>query len=272
MIDLIEPPLYASLSPVPGAIVEPVTVSLARTWLKRGDTSEDTTIGALITAARQQVEHDTNRHLPTQQWDVTFDAVPIARRFLDLRVSPLQSVVSVKTYDVANVVSVWAAENYYVDTAVQPGRLYLNAEKNWPANLREHAAMVVRVTSGYVATAIAVAIITRMDDVATVVTPAPHGLSTGEVVTVAAADQAEYNKTTDITVLSATSFSYKVSGAPATPATGAAITVTPTGVPASLTLAMRLLLAHWSEHREGLPELPLSYLQIVGTWQVVRLA
>jgi hypothetical protein len=49
---------------------------------------------------------------------------------------------------------------------------------------------------------------------------AAHGLSTGQYVTVAGADQTDYNLTAQITVTGATTFTYTVANSPTTPATG----------------------------------------------------
>jgi hypothetical protein len=62
--------------------------------------------------------------------------------------------------------------------------------------------------------------ITRSGDVATV-THASHGKATGDYVVIAGADQREYNGTKQITVVNASTYTYQVSGSPATPATGA---------------------------------------------------
>jgi hypothetical protein len=63
--------------------------------------------------------------------------------------------------------------------------------------------------------------ITRAGNVATVTTPAAHGLATGDRLTVSGADQLAYNVTRPITVTSSTTFTYAVYNNPATPATGA---------------------------------------------------
>ena len=67
---------------------------------------------------------------------------------------------------------------------------------------------------------VAIASITRSGAVMTVTTTAAHGLTTGAIVTIAGADQADYNVSGDITVTSTLAFTLAVSGAPATPATG----------------------------------------------------
>ena len=61
--------------------------------------------------------------------------------------------------------------------------------------------------------------ITRVGTTATVIL-ASHGYTTGKSIAHAGADQAEYNITAVITKIDANSYSYTVSGAPATPATG----------------------------------------------------
>lgn len=84
------------------------------------------------------------------------------------------------------------------------------------------------VTATFVDT-LSVTGITRSSQLATATTASSHGLSTGDYVTIAGAAQAEYNGTFAISVTSATTFTYTVTGTPVTPATGT-ITVTSGGV------------------------------------------
>jgi hypothetical protein len=96
------------------------------------------------------------------------------------------------------------------------------------ATTRELDAIVLEVTykdrSSLVyfgdVTTTAITSITRAVSTATVTTTAAHGFTTGQSVTHAGANQAEYNITATITVTGATTYTYTVSGAPATPATG----------------------------------------------------
>ncbi len=67
---------------------------------------------------------------------------------------------------------------------------------------------------------ISVTSITRSGNTATVVTPNEHIFASNTNVTISGADQAQYNGTFLVTVLSETEFSYDVEGSPATPATG----------------------------------------------------
>jgi hypothetical protein len=67
---------------------------------------------------------------------------------------------------------------------------------------------------------VSVSSITRVDQIATVTTAAPHGLVDGDPATIAGAIQAEYNGLKQITYISPTSFSFEVTGSPVSPATG----------------------------------------------------
>ena len=79
--------------------------------------------------------------------------------------------------------------------------------------------------------------ITRSTSTATVTTASAHGFTTGQRVTIAGANQTEYNGAFTITVTGGTTFTYTVTGTPATPATGT-ITAEGANLPAALSLAI----------------------------------
>ena len=62
--------------------------------------------------------------------------------------------------------------------------------------------------------------VTRSSTTATVTTPVKHGLDDGQKVILTGADQSNYNGEKTITVASDSTFTFTVSGSPATPATG----------------------------------------------------
>jgi hypothetical protein len=66
----------------------------------------------------------------------------------------------------------------------------------------------------------AVSSITRSSTTATVITATPHGFTSGQKVVVSGAGETEYNGSFTITVTGPSTFTYTVSGSPATPATG----------------------------------------------------
>lgn len=65
--------------------------------------------------------------------------------------------------------------------------------------------------------------ITRSGSTATVTTGSAHNLVTGAEITMSGATQTEYNVTAIVTVTGSTTFTYTVSGTPATPATGSPV-------------------------------------------------
>jgi hypothetical protein len=64
-------------------------------------------------------------------------------------------------------------------------------------------------------------VITRSGSVATATMPSPHFLTTGKTVRIAGAAQPEYNGNFSVTVTGPNSFTFNVTGSPASPATGA---------------------------------------------------
>ena len=78
----------------------------------------------------------------------------------------------------------------------------------------------IDVTGGFQTLEFGVTSITRSSTTATVTTYGKHGLDDGQKVILSGADQSEYNGEKTITVASNTTFTYTVSGSPASPATG----------------------------------------------------
>lgn len=91
---------------------------------------------------------------------------------------------------------------------------------NWSYTRPVVIARLDGISYGAVAGVAPISSITRAAQIATVVTSSPHGLVTGNYVTVSGCTQTEYNITAQITVSAADTFVYTISGAPATPATG----------------------------------------------------
>jgi|GEM_PF-1739293 len=91
---------------------------------------------------------------------------------------------------------------------------------------------VVETRKGYVklpwlnkanTTTITISSITRASSTATVTTASNHGLATNSIAVISGATQTEYNGAFIATVTGATTFTYTVTGTPATPATGSPV-------------------------------------------------
>jgi uncharacterized phiE125 gp8 family phage protein len=141
----------------PRAITEPITVEelLALARIVPGD-EETPLCPGYISAARQQVERDTDLGIAQASYVVTFDAWP-ASTVLELPYPPLVSVESVIWTDTDNVEHTVPATSYVVDTVSVPGRIIWTPAADWqpPATEpRAYAAWAVTFTAGYDTTTI----------------------------------------------------------------------------------------------------------------------
>ncbi len=136
----------AQLISPPG--IEPVTLAAAKAHLRVDITDDDDLIGALITAARVLVEVSTRRVLITQRWRLTYDCWP-PDGLVELRMTPIQSVDSVMTYDATGVATPLTSAAYQVDLASVPARLLLTIPVETVRPGRPLSGIEIDVTAGY---------------------------------------------------------------------------------------------------------------------------
>lgn len=129
MADSRHPECAWSLTTAP--VLEPFTIAEAKAQIRSVQNQEDGVIAGYIKAARSAAESYLNRGLLTQSWTfamsdfVDFMPLPMA--------APLQSITSVKYYDVNGTQQTLASSGYTVDTRWRPGRVALAANQTWPA-------------------------------------------------------------------------------------------------------------------------------------------
>lgn len=70
------------------------------------------------------------------------------------------------------------------------------------------------------AQSISIVSLTRSGSTVTATTTSDHSMATGQQITIAGANETEYNGTFIVTVISATTFEYTITGTPSSPATG----------------------------------------------------
>lgn len=105
-------------------------------------------------------------------------------------------------------------------------QVYRSSDLNGPPISGQTGTSIVVLNAclvdGYGWTGMSITGITRSSQTATATVSAANGLKlkTGMILTVAGANESEYNGTFTITVASTTTFTYTVTGTPATPATG----------------------------------------------------
>ena len=152
--------------------VEPLTLSEAKTHLRVDASTEDALITTLLTVARQRCEEYTGRSLITQTWRLWLDAAgfnglwfdgqreaPISALTPDtlaLSKGPVQSVSAITSFSEADIGTVFASSNYFVDSDSVPARIQLRSGASWPSPGRSINFLRIDYVCGYGASGSAV--------------------------------------------------------------------------------------------------------------------
>ena len=129
---------------------EPVTTAEAKAHLRVEDTASDTLIAALITAAREQAEHETGRALMVQTWDLLLDDFPSdSDSVIALAKPPVSAITHIKYTDAAGALQTFAATDYSLDASGLLPRVLLGYDKSWPSVRAQQNAVQIRIVCGY---------------------------------------------------------------------------------------------------------------------------
>lgn len=136
---------------------EPVTTAEAKDHLRVSWSDDDDYIAALIATARKIVEQRTGSRLFTQTVEVRGDTwhEMLQHRpyryddIISLRVTPVQSVDSVKYYDSNDVDTTYAASNYWTDLVSVPARIQIKDTAAIPTINDRMGNVRIRLTVGY---------------------------------------------------------------------------------------------------------------------------
>ena len=148
---------------------EPVSLEEAKAHLRIDTTDEDALISALIHTATARAEQFTGRALVTQTWRQTMDGwpglpdaharigslrarlggIPTSPHFVNIGRLPLQSVISITTYDDDDNGSIFSSGEYFVDTESLPGRVVLRGGASWPVISRAANGIEIVFIAGY---------------------------------------------------------------------------------------------------------------------------
>lgn len=126
---------------------EPITLAEAKKHLRVEHDVDDTLIGALIAAAREQAEHELGRALVTQTWSRVLDAFPVAE--IPLGMPPVRSVASIVYIDPDGAETTLPADQYALDATTSPGWVLPAADSAWPATMDTANAVEIRFVCGY---------------------------------------------------------------------------------------------------------------------------
>lgn len=138
-----------SLRVTTAPVLEPVTSTEAKAHLRIDGTDDDTYVGTLITAAREYCEAATCRAFITQSLCLYMPKFPNTR-MLELPRPQLQSITSLKYYDVDDAQQTYASSNYRVDATAFVGRVLLKDAASWPDIIPDRGdAVQITYVAGY---------------------------------------------------------------------------------------------------------------------------
>lgn len=133
--------------------VEPVLVSELKSQLRITSSAQDTMLGVLLKAARQNVEDYLRYSIITATWELYLDCFPKSGEEIWIQKSPVTEIVSIIYKDTSNVSQTWAAANYVLDANAKPGRVYENYNCQYPDTLKILNAVTVKFKAGYASAA-----------------------------------------------------------------------------------------------------------------------
>ena len=113
----------------------PISLTEAKKHCEIDDTdiAHDTYVKSLVMAATGRVEQYLHRRLVTQTWKLYLDQWPGWGGII-LPFGRLQSVTSIKYTDYAEDESTFSADDYIVNTQIEPGLIKLGYQKSWPTD------------------------------------------------------------------------------------------------------------------------------------------
>lgn len=127
---------------------EPVTAANVKLYTRIAHSVEDDLIDTWIAAAREEAQDYLKESFITQTWYAIFDEWP--DEVIELPMSPLQSVTSIKYYDTDDTEATYDSSNYFVDSVSEVGRIALNDNTDWPTtDLRPINGVIIEYITGY---------------------------------------------------------------------------------------------------------------------------
>lgn len=128
---------------------EPISIEEAKEHCRVETDTENTMILGLIIAAREYCETFQRRALITQTWELWLDDWPEVGQIM-IPLPPLQTIDSIRYYDVDDNEFTMDPGDYFVDTKNEPGWVALNYGSAWPTiTLRPVNGVCITFTAGY---------------------------------------------------------------------------------------------------------------------------
>ena len=130
---------------------EPISLAEARDQARVDVDVDDAIISSYITAARVHATDINGRGMAKATYTLTAPRFP---SWFVLPRPPLVSVTSIKYLDENGDQQTFSSDNYTVDTASEPGRVFLIPTADWPAHQDVFNAVEVIYISGFTSAAV----------------------------------------------------------------------------------------------------------------------
>jgi len=144
------------LSLLSGPSSEPVTLAECKLATRIESTSEDDFLDQLITAAREQIEVDSDLKLMPQTWRLTLEQFPWCcgggESAIELPIWPV-SAVTVKYDDVNGTEQTLPSNHYYLRSSAYPAVIYPEINYYWPVTSVRAGSVRIDITAGFASAA-----------------------------------------------------------------------------------------------------------------------
>ena len=133
--------LYQSID----STTEVATLKEVKDYLRIDHNHEDALLNSINPAARKWAENFCQRSFFTQTWVLKLDSFPTIN-CIELLMSPIASVTTIKYYDADNSLQTWDSSNYNIDTNSRIGRI--EAVDTWPTTYDKLNAVEITYVAG----------------------------------------------------------------------------------------------------------------------------
>lgn len=129
---------------------EPVTLAVAKNYLRQTTDQDNALITSIITSARILVEKELGRSLVTQTWKLYLDKFPdYSTCPIQLPKGPIQSISSITYEDSNGDTQTWSASNYQLDNKQFPARVLPAYSLAYPSARTNANSITITFVSGY---------------------------------------------------------------------------------------------------------------------------
>ena len=130
---------------------EPISLSDMKSYLRIATSvpEDDSLITSYIQASREYYESIQNKSYMPKTLELALDKWP-CKDYIELKRPPVQSVTSVKYYDINDIEYTLSSDDYYFDDYSFVPRIQLKYNKYFPpTTLRPNNAVIIRYVAGY---------------------------------------------------------------------------------------------------------------------------